>query len=73
VCYALTVIRCIDRGVRFTHYLAWSFTDNWEWREGFQTRFGIVRVDFGSKNLTRTVKDSGRWMSQHVFSKSSKK
>ena len=35
--------------MRLTHFFAWSFTDNWEWREGFQTRFGIVRIDFDKK------------------------
>ncbi len=56
--------------MRVTHYFAWSFTDNWEWREGFSTRFGIVRVDFDKKDLPRRPKDSARWLSKYVFTKS---
>lgn len=36
------VPRAVADGVRLTHFFAWSFTDNWEWREGFGTRFGLV-------------------------------
>jgi len=39
--YLPCVCRAFDAGVRVTHYFAWSFTDNWEWREGFTTRFGV--------------------------------
>lgn len=59
-----------SNGVRLTHYFAWSFTDNWEWREGFKTRFGVVRIDFANPQLPRGIKDSGRWLSEHVFKKS---
>ena len=53
--------------MRVTHYFAWSFLDNWEWREGFQTRFGVVYVDFKNPALPRVVKDSGRWLAKFVF------
>ena len=33
--------------------------DNWEWCAGFESRFGLVHVDFDTQK--RTVKDSGRW------------
>lgn len=36
--------RAVADGVRLTHFFAWSFTDNWEWKEGFGTRFGLVRL-----------------------------
>jgi len=70
--YLSEACRAVDQGVKLTHYLAWSFTDNFEWREGYSTKYGIVHVDFKSKDLKRTVKDSGRWFSQNLFSKSSK-
>eukprot|EP00878_Enallax_costatus_P001527 GHUV01001678.1.p1 GENE.GHUV01001678.1~~GHUV01001678.1.p1 ORF type:complete len:401 (+),score=78.89 GHUV01001678.1:691-1893(+) len=59
--------KATDDGVRLTHYFTWSFTDNWEWKEGFKTRFGIVRIDFDKKDLPRRVKNSGKWLSQYVF------
>lgn len=37
----------------------WSLTDNFEWSEGLEKRFGLVRVDYGTQE--RIVKDSGRW------------
>lgn len=64
--------RAMEDGVRLTHYFTWSFTDNWEWKEGFKTRFGIVRIDFDKPDLPRRVKNSGKWLSQYVFKVSKK-
>jgi len=70
--YVNEVCKARKSGVKVTHYFVWSFTDNWEWREGFSTRFGIVHIDFNDKALPRTPKDSAKYLSQHVFKKSSK-
>ncbi len=40
-------------------YYHWSFTDNFEWKEGESARFGLVHVDYDTQK--RTVKDSGRF------------
>ncbi len=42
-------------------YFAWSLMDNFEWAKGYQMRFGIVHVDYGTQ--VRTVKNSGKWYS----------
>jgi beta-glucosidase len=40
-------------------YFLWTFTDNFEWAEGFQQRFGIVHCNFQTQQ--RIVKESGHW------------
>ena len=42
-------------------YFHWSILDNFEWAEGYNRRFGMVHVNYGT--LERTVKDSARWYS----------
>jgi len=42
--------------------------DNWEWKEGFGTDFGIVDVDFENATLLpRRPKDSARWLRTYLF------
>jgi beta-glucosidase len=51
--------RAVQAGVPLEGYFAWSLLDNFEWAEGYDKRFGLVRVDFPTQ--TRTVKASGTW------------
>ncbi|MDA8169653.1 MAG: family 1 glycosylhydrolase [Nitrospiraceae bacterium] len=37
---------CIDGGIGVRGYFYWSFMDNYEWLQGFDSRFGLYRVDF---------------------------
>jgi len=55
----LAARRAMADGVPLRGYFVWSLLDNFEWAEGYDKRFGIVRVDFDT--LERTVKDSGQW------------
>jgi beta-glucosidase len=48
----------MERGVTVIGYCYWSLMDNFEWALGYDQRFGLVHVDYGT--LERTVKDSGR-------------
>ncbi len=52
---------------RIERYYHWSFTDNFEWREGESARFGIVHVDYETQ--TRTVKPSGKLYSSIIENK----
>jgi beta-glucosidase len=52
----------IEAGVPLTGYLAWSLMDNFEWAFGYDRRFGIVHVDYGTQ--VRTPKDSALWYSK---------
>jgi beta-glucosidase len=49
----------IQRGVPVAGYFAWTLVDNFEWREGFQPRFGLIYNDFETQK--RTLKASGAW------------
>jgi hypothetical protein len=47
-----------------TGYFAWSLLDNYEWADGYSTRFGVVYVDY-TNDLKRYVKASARWLADH--------
>ena len=47
------------QGVKVKGYYIWSFLDNFEWAQGYEPRFGIVRVDYDT--LKRTPKKSYYW------------
>jgi len=51
--------RAKSEGIPVEGYFVWTFTDNFEWAEGYLPRFGLVYVDFITQK--RTVKDSGKW------------
>ncbi len=52
---------------RIERYYHWSFTDNFEWREGEAARFGIVHVDYETQK--RKIKDSGKLYSSIIANK----
>jgi beta-glucosidase len=51
--------RAIRDGANLAGYFAWSLLDNFEWGWGYQKRFGIVFVDFGTQH--RIPKSSARF------------
>jgi beta-glucosidase len=53
--------RAIEDGVALAGYFAWSLLDNFEWAVGYQKRFGLVFVDFGTQR--RIPKSSARFYS----------
>jgi beta-glucosidase len=53
--------RAIKDGASLEGYYLWSLLDNFEWGWGYQKRFGIVFVDFGTQR--RIPKSSARFYS----------
>jgi beta-glucosidase len=49
----------VGQGVDVRGYYVWSLLDNFEWEHGYDSRFGIVAVDFA--NQRRTPKRSALW------------
>jgi beta-glucosidase len=62
--YLEQVLKAKNEGVKVDGFFAWSFTDNFEWAEGFKQRFGLVYVDYPTQR--RIVKDSGFWYKEFL-------
>lgn len=54
--------RAVDDGVNLAGYFVWSLTDNFEWARGYQRRFGLYYVDFGTQR--RLPKKSAAFYSE---------
>jgi beta-glucosidase len=52
-------LRAIQSGVPLAGYFVWSLLDNFEWAYGYSQRFGIIWVDFHTRQ--RVLKDSALW------------
>ncbi len=57
--YLGAAARAIEAGVDLHGYFAWSLLDNFEWGEGYRSRFGLVYVDYGTQR--RIPKASAGW------------
>nr|AOH73347.1 beta glucosidase 6 [Lygus lineolaris] len=55
-----------EDGINVIGYCLWSIIDNFEWRDGYTVKFGIVEVDFNSPNKTRTLKKSAYWFQNYM-------
>jgi beta-glucosidase len=62
--HLIEVHRAVSEGYDVRGYFLWSFFDNFEWAEGYEKRFGIVHVAFGTQK--RTPKLSSRWYAEVI-------
>jgi beta-glucosidase len=53
------VHEAIGKGVDVRGYFEWTFTDNFEWSEGYFQKFGLVHLD--GQTQARTPKSSFSW------------
>ncbi|KAH9477766.1 Beta-glucosidase 1B [Psilocybe cubensis] len=58
----------VEDGVPVKGYFAWSLLDNFEWSDGYTTRFGVTYVDY--KTQMRYPKESSqflkKWFAEHI-------
>lgn len=54
--YLGSVKHAVNEGIPVLGYQYWSIMDNFEWAEGYDPRFGLIFVDYGTGK--RIVKDS---------------
>ncbi|KAL6175661.1 hypothetical protein ACLB2K_052300 [Fragaria x ananassa] len=59
--------KAVDEAANVVGYFAWSLLDNFEWRLGYISRFGIVYVDFTT--LKRYPKMSAYWFKKLLTKK----
>jgi len=50
--YLSMLQRAVADNVPVRGYFLWSLFDNFEWADGFDTRFGMIRVDFATQKRT---------------------
>jgi beta-glucosidase len=50
--HLLAALSAIEAGVNVAGYFHWSLMDNFEWAWGYQRRFGLYHVDFGTQRRT---------------------
>ena len=62
--YLLELEKATEDGVEIDGYFLWTLLDNFEWRYGYTSRFGIVFVDFNTQE--RIPKDSAFWYKEWI-------
>ncbi len=58
ITHLANIHRALSEGVPVKGIYFWSLVDNFEWKEGFSARFGLIGLDLPTG--TRTLKDSGK-------------
>lgn len=55
--YLANLKKAVNEGIPVIGYQYWSIMDNFEWANGYDKRFGLVYIDYGTQK--RIIKDSG--------------
>ncbi|OVA00214.1 Glycoside hydrolase [Macleaya cordata] len=67
--YIGSTLEAIRNGANTRGYFVWSFLDVFEVLSGYQSRYGLVHVDFEDKELKRQPKSSAQWYSNFLKKK----
>jgi beta-glucosidase len=62
--YLRQILRAKEEGYPVSGYYHWSFLDNFEWAEGYRSRFGLVHVDYPTQR--RTPKLGYHWYRETI-------
>lgn len=62
--YLKQILKAKNEGLKVSGYFVWTLTDNFEWAEGYNPRFGLIHVDFDTQK--RIVKTSGKWYGDFI-------
>ena len=59
-------LKAKDEGVDVRGFYVWSTMDLYSWINGYQKRYGLVRVDYDDSNLRRIPKKSYYWYKDFI-------
>lgn len=62
--YLKELKKAVEEDIPVIGYQYWSILDNFEWAQGYERRFGLVYVDFRTKE--RTIKDSAYFYAEVI-------
>jgi beta-glucosidase len=62
--YLQQVLKAKNEGCKVSGYFVWTLTDNFEWAEGYNPRFGLIHVNFDTQK--RIIKSSGQWYGDFI-------
>ncbi|KAM3335158.1 hypothetical protein ACQJBY_029525 [Aegilops geniculata] len=64
--YIGSTLTALRTGVNVKGYFAWNFMDMFEFLAGYNTRYGLFRVDFDDEARPREARLSARWYSSFL-------
>jgi beta-glucosidase len=56
--YLTQLQRATSEGIPVAGYFLWSMLDNFEWADGYATRFGLIHVDYQTQKRTKKLSAS---------------
>ncbi|KAM3260382.1 hypothetical protein ACQJBY_051566 [Aegilops geniculata] len=64
--YMESTLNAMRKGADVRGYFAWAFVDLFELLAGYQSRYGLYRVDFADERRPRQARLSARWYSSFL-------